>query len=194
MVLLVVIVGQPADQPPWIWAHVRAQPSARLFPKRLRGLCAGADPSSPRMSCACGRLRVFLHGRVILRDHYTGELSAELAPRLRIASASTSRRGRGTFSWLGVLSRDLLFALRSPICPALPAQAAISVVLSGGGAHYISEEFAPRHGEPAELSAQESLKACFGAMGIYAVFLVFCGIRVYSMNSKAASKQLLDEE
>jgi len=75
------------------------------------------------------------------------------------------------------------------------AQAAISAVLSGGGAHYVSEEFAARHGEEAPLSAQDALKSCFGAMGIYAVFLVFCGFRVYSMNAKGASKQqLIDDE
>ena len=68
-------------------------------------------------------------------------------------------------------------------------------MLSGGGAHYVSEEFAARHGEEAPLSAQDALKSCFGAMGIYAVFLVFCGFRVYSMNAKGASKQqLIDDE
>jgi hypothetical protein len=67
------------------------------------------------------------------------------------------------------------------------------LVLKGDGAHYISEEFASRHGEPAVLDKEASLQACFGAMAIYAAFLVFCGFRVYSMNAKS-SKQLLDDE
>lgn len=66
--------------------------------------------------------------------------------------------------------------------------------MQGGGAHYISEGFAARHGEPPEHSAADALQACIVAMGIYAAFFIFCGIRVYMMNSKAASKQLLDEE
>jgi len=71
---------------------------------------------------------------------------------------------------------------------------AVSVVLSGGGAHYVSEEFGGRHGEPPVFSPSEAVKACYGAMGIYAAFLLFCGFRVYSMNAKGASKQLMDEE
>lgn len=69
------------------------------------------------------------------------------------------------------------------------------MVLKGDGAHYISEEFAARHGEPAVFDKEASLQACLGAMVIYAVFLVGCGFRVYRMNSKGAAKQqILDDE
>lgn len=65
--------------------------------------------------------------------------------------------------------------------------------MSGKGAHYVSEEFAARHGEEAPLSSQEALKACYMAMCIYAVFLLGCGFNVFRMNRKSATKQLLDE-
>ncbi|KAJ1636868.1 hypothetical protein T492DRAFT_860973 [Pavlovales sp. CCMP2436] len=93
-------------------------------------------------------------------------------------------------SFFGILT---LVSARAPPC-ALPPFGAVSVVLSGGGAHYVSEEFGGRHGEPPVFSPSEAVKACYGAMGIYAAFLLFCGFRVYSMNAKGASKQLMDEE
>lgn len=63
------------------------------------------------------------------------------------------------------------------VAHARAAQAVVGIVLKGGGAHYISEEFA---GEKGMEEAQAVATDCFIAIGVYSLFLLFCGYRVIS--------------
>jgi len=73
--------------------------------------------------------------------------------------------------------------------------AVISVVLNGDGAHYIAEEFSHWEGpgDTVHASPKKAAQACMYAIGIYALFLAFCGYKVYNIQTKGAAKAPAEE-